>query len=100
MKARFTGTAFFVTGGLLVWAADFLFLYVFAALSCERGFAHHFGSVSITANLLAGGATIAIFFAARPKREFGARLASIIATLSLIAIVFLAIPGLLLDRSC
>ncbi|MGH8176397.1 MAG: hypothetical protein ACREV5_09070, partial [Steroidobacter sp.] len=39
MQHRFTPTAFFIWGGLLIWAADFLFVYVFAALACARRFA-------------------------------------------------------------
>lgn len=38
MKHRFTPTTFFIWGGLLIWAADFLFVYVFAALACARQF--------------------------------------------------------------
>jgi hypothetical protein len=39
MQHRFTATTFLVLGGLLVWMADFLFVYVFAAVACARGFA-------------------------------------------------------------
>jgi hypothetical protein len=39
MQHRFTPTTFFVWGGLLIWAADFLFVYVFAAVACARRFA-------------------------------------------------------------
>lgn len=36
---RFTPTTLFITGALLVWMADFMVVYVFAALACARGFA-------------------------------------------------------------
>lgn len=39
MQHRFTSTTFLLTGGLLVWIADFAFVYVFAAVACARGFA-------------------------------------------------------------
>jgi hypothetical protein len=39
MQHRFTATAFLVAGGLVVWIADFVVVYVFAALACARGFA-------------------------------------------------------------
>ncbi|MBM0106134.1 hypothetical protein JM946_15475 [Steroidobacter sp. S1-65] len=39
MQHRFTATTFLVSGGLLVWMANFTFVYVFAALACARGFA-------------------------------------------------------------
>jgi len=100
MRGRFTHNAFVVTGGLLIWAVDFIFLYAFAALSCERGFSHHFGWVGITANLLAGGATVALILFAGPNREFSGRLASITATLGLIAVIFISIPVVLLPSNC
>jgi len=37
-RARsFTRTALYVSAGLLIWAANFLFTYVFAAVACARG---------------------------------------------------------------
>lgn len=39
MQHRFTATTFLVLGGLLVWMANFVFVYVFAAVACARGFA-------------------------------------------------------------
>jgi len=36
---RFTPTTLFIAGSLLVWMADFVLVYVFAALACARGFA-------------------------------------------------------------
>jgi hypothetical protein len=39
MQHRFASTTFLITGGLLVWMADFVFVYVFVAVACARGFA-------------------------------------------------------------
>ena len=39
MQRPFTSTIFLLAGGLLVWLADFAFVYVFAAVACARGFA-------------------------------------------------------------
>jgi hypothetical protein len=39
MQHRFAATTFLVLGGLLVWIANFVFVYVFAAVACARGFA-------------------------------------------------------------
>lgn len=39
MQRPFTSTTFLLAGGLLVWMADFGFVYVFAAVACARGFA-------------------------------------------------------------
>lgn len=35
----FTLTTMFICGGLLIWAADFLLVYVIAAIACAKGFA-------------------------------------------------------------
>ena len=35
----FTLTTVFICGGLLIWAADFLLVYVIAAVACAKGFA-------------------------------------------------------------
>lgn len=39
MTRSFTRTTFFMLAGLLIWAANLGFTYVFAALACARGFA-------------------------------------------------------------
>ena len=39
MNVGFAPRIFLITGGLLIWAAAFLFNYVFAAIACARGFA-------------------------------------------------------------
>ena len=36
---RFTPTSLLLVGSLLIWMADFVVVYVFAALACARGFA-------------------------------------------------------------
>ena len=40
MNARFVSRIFLITGGLLIWAALFLFTYILVALACARGFFH------------------------------------------------------------
>lgn len=35
----FTLTTLFMCGGLLIWAADFLLVYVIAAIACAKGYA-------------------------------------------------------------
>jgi hypothetical protein len=54
-------------GGLLAWIADFVFVYVFAAVACARGFADvsWFGVPIVTlmtllASTLAGAATLLV----------------------------------------
>ena len=67
MQHRFTTTTFLVTGGLLVWMADFVFVYVFAAVACARGFADAslFGLpvvplATVLSSMIAGTVTVAI----------------------------------------
>ena len=67
MQHRFTTTTFLLAGGLLVWMADFAFVYVFAALACARGFADVsllglpvVPLATVLASLLAGAVTVAI----------------------------------------
>ena len=67
MQHPFTRTAFLILGGLLVWIADFVFVYVFAAVACARGFADvsWFGVPIVTmmtllASAIAGAATVLV----------------------------------------
>jgi hypothetical protein len=110
----FPRTALFIAAGLLVWAADFLFIYVFAAIACARGFADvtvlGIGIVplaSFSATALALAATGAVIVSGRRRAATGDRsngafaggLAAVAALLAVIAIVFTGLPGLLL-RTC
>jgi hypothetical protein len=116
LKRSFPRTAFYAAGGLLIWAADFLFIYVFAAIACARGYADTtvlgIGIVPLAgaiATLLAAGASAAIFLAGRREARpavadsanggFLPGLAAIAALLALIGIVFTGLPALLL-RTC
>ncbi len=114
LTERFPRTALFTAAGLLVWAADFLFLYVFAAVACARGYADlkvlGAGIVplaSFVATVFALAATGVIIAAgARRARKTGTgngaflgALAAIAALVALIAIVFAGLPGLML-RTC
>jgi polyferredoxin len=59
MRRHFGSTAFLLMGALLVWIADFVFVYVFAAVACARGFgASLVPAVTTAASLTAGVVTI------------------------------------------
>lgn len=114
---RFTPTALFVCGGLLIWAADFMIIYVVAAIACARDFAAitiaglpfvaafgtalTAGAVAATV-LLMGVATRRL--RAQGQSEQSVRfiyfLAGAIGGLSLIAILFNALPAWLLATEC
>jgi hypothetical protein len=58
MNRRFTSTTFLLTGALLVWMADFAFVYVFTAVACARNFAQLVTPVTTAASLSAGAVTL------------------------------------------
>lgn len=67
IRHPFARTAFLIAGGLLVWMADFVVVYGFAAVACARGFAEvsWFGVpiitlVTLLASLVAAAATALI----------------------------------------
>ncbi len=80
----FTRTAFVVWSGLLIWAADFLLVYVFAAVACARGFA----------DVQVSGVGIVLF------AQFVSFLAAALAALGMIGIVWTALPPVLLAADC
>jgi hypothetical protein len=116
MERRFPRAALFTTAGLLIWATDFLFITLFAAIACARGFAD--GTllgigivplVSVFATVIAAAATCAVILTAsqggradpeEPSNgDFLGRLSMIAALVALIAIAFTALPALVL-RTC
>ena len=111
---RFPLTALFTAAGLLIWAADFLFIYIFAAIACARGYADLtvFGAgivplVSFVATVAALVATGLVIRAGARRAGTGGPssgaflggVAAIAALLALIAILFTGLPVLLL-RTC
>lgn len=119
MERPFPRTAFFIVGALLIWAADFLFLYVFAALACARGYSDvavmGINVLPFATGVSTGIALIAsavLFITARRRAgslmpdggggtnvAFIGGAACVAVLLAVIAIVFTALPGLML-RTC
>jgi hypothetical protein len=115
-EPRFAPAAAWVWGGLLSWAAYFLAIYVFAALACERGFAGTrlagVAVVPLAAVLgllvtLAVNARLALVARARlrasperPSSAFRDFLAWALALLGALALVWTALPLLLLQTGC
>jgi hypothetical protein len=111
----FTATALFVCGGLLIWAADFLVIYVIAAIACARGYATtsiigipFVGFIGSVVTLIAVIATAVIVHAAARKwrsHEQGASgfiyfLAATIGAIAIVAMVFNVLPAWLLATEC
>lgn len=111
MQHRFTTTTFLVVGGLLVWMANFVFVYVFAALACARGFAdvNLLGLpvvplASVLATLLAGAVTVAIVRRGRVlyrESDEHTRFIGFVTwaggALALVALVLLVMPALVVS---
>lgn len=117
MSPRFASTALVIWSGLLIWAADFLFVYVFAALACARGFAAlQIGAIgivplaAIAASALAAALTGAVMWwcwrrlraSSMPDSPttFVYGVAFILGGLSIIAIAWNLLPALLLRAQC
>jgi hypothetical protein len=109
MQHHFTATMLVLTGALLVWMADFAFVYVFAAVACARGFAVPLvPAVTTLASLTAGVATVWLL-----RRGYRAHQAAAIdehsrfiafvtlatSVIALVALVMLLLPPLLI-RAC
>lgn len=109
MQHRFTSTTFLLTGALLVWMADFAFVYVFAAVACARDFAVELvPAVTTAASLGAGVVTVWLL-----RRGYQAHRASAVdehsrfiafvtlatSVIALVALVLLILPPLLI-KTC
>jgi uncharacterized membrane protein len=110
---RFGATTFLLTGGLLIWMANFMFVYVFAALACARGFAtmHFFGIgivplITTLASIAASVATGLLCRSSIRKRagqgedEHGAFIRFVTyatCLLAFVALVWIALPSLVVD---
>ena len=87
-------TALRISSGPLLWALHFAVLYGFTALACARGFAHSVPWVIGVATLVLGAAA-AFFILRSSKDQFIGWLAAALAALSLLAMVWQAVPVLI-----
>lgn len=114
---RFAPTTFFIWGGLLVYALDFLFVYIFAALACAKRFAEArwlgmplVPLVTTIAGLLAAAAVGFVMWTAvrrnraEPDADEQTRFIRFLAIagggLALVALLWLSLPPLLLANAC
>lgn len=114
---RFMPTALFICGGLLIWAANFMAVYVVAAIACAKGFAGSnvagmpfvaFAGTVLT--LAAGAGTVAILRTGMKRLKTNGQLnasvrfiyflAAAVGMLALVAILFNALPAWLLANEC
>jgi hypothetical protein len=108
MQHRFTSTTFLLTGALLVWMADFAFVYVFTAVACARDFAHLAPTVTTVASLIAGVITVWLLHrgyrshrasALDQHNRFIAFVTLATSVVALVALIMLILPPLLV-RAC
>ncbi len=117
MQHPFTRTTFFVWSGLLIWAAQFLFVYSFAAVACAQRFAgaRWFGVgvvpfvTTIVTAVALGAAAWCLRRALQRARALPAGqepdrlihfLSIALSALALIAISWSALPALMLHTEC
>ena len=118
MRQGLAPRVFLMTGGLLVWAALFLFCYVFTALACTHGLVYRtfigIGVVPLVlalATMAALGAVALVLRAAGQLDTHAARraddiesvaadVASMVCLLALIGILWNAMPPLLVGVRC
>lgn len=113
MPSGFLSKSLFALAGLLIWSLHFGAIYVFQALACARGFAGReiagIGIVTVfiaavtllallssAAVLVAGWRTAAGTAELSDHDEFLRRLAMLIAGLAIVAIVWEALPILMM----
>jgi hypothetical protein len=114
---RFAPTIFFIWSGLLIYALEFLFVYVFAALACARRFTHvqWLGmplvplATTVSGALAVTAIGAVMWIAARRNRmeantdehtRFIRFLAIAGGGLSLLGLLWLMLPPLLLSSAC
>jgi hypothetical protein len=114
---RFTPTALFICGGLLIWASDFLAVYVIAAIACAKGWAKMTVAgmpiVAFIGTILTIAACAGSFVMLRvgvrrlqangqldESMRFIYFLAAAIGMLALVAILFNALPAWWLATEC
>lgn len=109
---RFTSTTLFIVGSLLVWLANFVVVYVIAALACARGFAaaqllgmplvpavttlSSLAAAVVTFVLLRTGASALRERGASEHSRFIGFVAFMTSVLGLIALVLIALPPLVI----
>jgi hypothetical protein len=116
MDRKFTPTTFLVWSGLLIWAADFLLIYVIEAIACAKGFADAvilgLRVIPLTTLICSAAAVIATGLILRrcmrqaqaaqadERTQFTLFITGATGALALLAIVWTALPGLLLRTGC
>ena len=87
--------ALWITSGIVVWALHFTVIYGFAAIACARGFAGAVPWAIGAATVLAATLTVVIMVRGYARRsEFVHWMATALAALSLVAILFQSAPVL------
>jgi hypothetical protein len=115
MDRQFTRTTFLIVSGLTIWLADFMLIYVGAAVLCARGGgsmrilgAPAIASLALGVSVLAAAATLIVArrawrqarMATDDREQFTFFQTAALSGLALIAIAWTAAPALLLPPGC
>lgn len=116
MDRKFTPTTFLLWSGLLIWAADFLLIYVIEAIACAKGFADvvilGLGVIPLATLFCSVAAAVATTVVVRrcvrqmrasqsdERVQFTLFITAATGGLALVAIAWTALPGLLLRTGC
>jgi hypothetical protein len=110
-RHRFGRTTFLLAGGLLAWLANFVFIYVFAAVACARGFSalsivgvRVVPLAAVLGSAIATAVTFAMIRRARShamsldeQERFVGFVTVATSGIALVAMVLLLLPPLLVD---
>jgi hypothetical protein len=114
---RFTPTAVFMCGGILIWATDFLAIYVIAAIAFAKGWAAltvagmpFVAFVGTALTIAAGAGTVGVLSVGLKRLRANGQLdesvrflyflAAAIGMLALVAIFYNALPAWFLATEC
>lgn len=114
MDRKFTPTALLIVSGLTIFLADFVLIYVSAAVICARGGdvrvfgAPAIATIALSVSVLAGVATLIVARMAwrrartmqDERKQFTHFQAAALGGLALVAIAWTAAPALLLQTGC
>lgn len=97
----FHRTALWISAGVIVWVLHFTAIYGLSALACARGWSALVAPVIVAATAIASIALVVIIAAGLRRRgEFESWLAATIGALALVAVIYEAVPVLLLVAPC
>lgn len=92
----FARTSLYISAGVIIWALHFALIYGVTALACARGWDGIVAPAIALASLVAVLATLVVIVVGwRRRAQFESWLAATVGALALVAIIYEAIPVLI-----